>query len=293
MFRQNSKSLWHFNRGERIGVLTLVVAILVLLCFIHFVKISKPNNFDVSSPEIVTLQAEMDSLRCLILEDRKPKIYPFNPNFITDYKAYALGITSIEYDRLVAFRKKGNWINSTSDFKKVTQVPDSILQKISPYFKFPDWVKYPKKSYTKSSFSKKEKYTGKKVDLNQATKEQLREVSGIGEVLSERIIKKRKELNGFSHELQLYSVWGLKTEVVERTLLRFEVKNPKVIDKMNINKVSASDLSTIPGISFGLAKKIWEYVYLREGISDFEELTKIEELTPQKLQLIQLYLLIE
>ena len=100
-------------------------------------------------------------------------------------------------------------------------------------------------------------------------------------------------MGGFSHDLQLHSVWGLKPEVVERALQRFEVKEPKPIVKMNLNTASASDLSTIPGISFDLAKKIWEFVYLREGISDFEELAKIEDLTPQKLQLIQLYLLIE
>ena len=62
---------------------------------------------------------------------------------------------------------------------------------------------------------------------------------------------------------------------------------------MNINHSSASDIATLPGISFALAKDIWEFVHLRNGIEDLDELSKIEGITVQKLQLIKLYLLAE
>ena len=62
---------------------------------------------------------------------------------------------------------------------------------------------------------------------------------------------------------------------------------------MNINKASASDIATIPGISFDLAKQIWEFRIVRERIENFSELEKIEGLSPIKLMLIQLYLQIE
>ncbi|MDC8004485.1 helix-hairpin-helix domain-containing protein [Aureisphaera galaxeae] len=283
---------WHFNRGERLGILSLLFIILLLLGFIYFIPISNKDTFDASSSEIMQRQRELDSLRCLAIEQQKPRRYPFNPNYLSDYKAYTLGITPEQYDRLKSFREQGKWVNSTADFQKVTLVPDSILNEISPYFKFPDWVQRSR-SNKKRTFAERKPFSGTKTDLNSATQEQLQEVYGIGEVFSKRIIAKRKELNGFAHGMQLYDVWGLRPEVIERILERFEVKNPVPIEKMNINRASASDLSTIPGVSFGLAKKIWEFVYVREGISDFEELAKIEELTPQKLQLIQLYLLIE
>jgi DNA uptake protein ComE-like DNA-binding protein len=90
--------------------------------------------------------------------------------------------------------------------------------------------------------------------------------------------------------MQLYEIYGLDYQVVNRVLNEFTVKTPKEIIKMNLNKISASDIATIPGISFELAKRIWEFRILNERIVDFMELKKIEGLTERKLQGIQLYL---
>jgi DNA uptake protein ComE-like DNA-binding protein len=76
-------------------------------------------------------------------------------------------------------------------------------------------------------------------------------------------------------------------------LNEFTVKTPKLIKRMNVNNVRASDLSTIPGISFELAKRIWEYRVLHDSIKSISELKKIEGITERKLELIQLYLSLE
>lgn len=293
----NIKSHFTFNRQQRSGILLLLLLIISLLCFYWFVDFSEENTLDTSSSEIVSMRKELDSLRFVEIENRKPKKYPFNPNFITDYKGYTLGMTNEEIDRLLEYRKEDKWINSAADFKKVTGVSDSLLNELSPYFKFPDWVTNPKprndfKDY-KSEKGFSEKSFNQKNDLNQATEEQLQQVSGIGEALSKRIISYREKLGGFSNDIQLYEVYGLDPTVVQRTLNIFTVKSPKSIAKINVNTASASDISTIPGISFELAKKIWEYRRLHEKVNSVQELEKIEGMTQRKLQLIQLYLSVE
>lgn len=287
------KSHFVFNRSQRNGILLLVLLILSLLGFYHLFEFEKEAVLDISSSEIIAFQNEMDSLRLAEIESRKPKRYPFNPNFITDYKAYTLGMSPTEFDRLKAFRSKDKWVNSTSDFKRVTKVSDSLLADISPFFKFPEWITNPKpkrKSYT-NSFS--EKSYAQKIDLNLASEIQLQEVSGIGPALSKRIVDYREKIGGFANDIQLQSVWGLRPDVIERTLNLFAVKTPVQIVKMNIHEASASDIATIPGVSFDLAKRIWEFVKLREGAVNFQELEKIEGLSTGKLQLIQLYLSVE
>lgn len=291
------KSHFTFNKQQRSGILLLLLFIVLTLCVYWFTDFSEKDTFDVSSPEIVLIQQELDSLRLLAIENRKPKIYPFNPNFITDYKGYTLGMSNEQIDKLLQYRREGEWINSIADFKNVTGVSDSLLNVISPYFKFPEWVTNPKSktAYKNNSSSKgfsEKKYT-EKIDLNKATAEELQKVSGIGNTLSQRIIKYRDKLGGFSSDIQLNNVYGLEPEVVKRTQNLFTVKSPKPIEKINVNTATASDISTIPGVSFNLAKNIWEYRRLREKINSIEELKKIDGMTQRKLQLIQLYLSVE
>lgn len=287
------KSYFIFNKQERSGILFLVLLITGLLSVYYFVDFSKENILDISSPEISAIQKQIDSLRTLEIERRKPKSFPFNPNYITDFKGYTLGMNTEEIDRLKRYRDEGKWINSKSDFKRVTNVSDSLLKKISPYFKFPEWITNPESSKKSNFKNYSEKTFEQKTDLNKATVIQLQKVNGIGDVLSKRIITYRKKLGGYTSDIQLYNVYGLNPQTVSRTLNEFTVKTPKKINTMNLNTVSASDLATIPGISFELAKIIWEYRVLRGGINSFSELENIEKLSIRKLEGIQLYLHIE
>ena len=287
------KSHFVFNRSQRNGILFLIFFISGFLVISYYVDFSEENAMDMDSEEVIAIQRELNSLRTIDIASKKPKIFPFNPNFITDFKGYTLGMSAEEIDRLLVFRKENKWINSVEDFKQVTKVSDSLLNKISPYFKFPDWVNNPKSKtkYVKRGF--KDKTFKQKVDLNIATHEQLEEVNGIGKAFSKRIIDYRNKLGGFTNDIQLYEVYGLNFQVTNSILKEFTVKTPKEIIKMNLNSISASDIATIPSISFDLAKRIWEYRILNEGIKSFSELEHIEGLTKRKLQGIQLYLKLE
>lgn len=292
------KSHFVFNRSQRSGILFLVLLMTILMHVNYFYDFSSPDIIDIYSPEMKGLQKEIDSLRLVEIETRKPKRYPFNPNYMTDFKAYTLGLSPQEFDRLKDFRTKNQWVNSVADFKRVTKVSDVVLAEISPLFKFPEWVNQPKSR--SNGFKQDGRHKGftelpfnKKTDLNLATLSQLEKVSGIGKALSKRIIDYREKLGGFSADVQLYGVWGLHQDVVKRTLHVFTVKTPKTVRPINLHKASASDIATIPGVSFDLAKEIWEFVVLRGRIESVSELEKIEGLSEAKLKLIQLYLSIE
>ena len=289
----NIKSHFIFNRSQRNGILLLLFFVSVVGIINNHIDFSTENQLDTNSEEVLALQKELDSMRIFHRESNQPKVYPFNPNFITDFKGYKLGMSTEEIDRLLDYRKKNKWINSKEDFKKVTKVSDSLLNQISSYFKFPDWVTNSKPRNKNKSQGFKEKKYDQKIDLNLATQQELKKVNGIGDIYSKRIIDYRNQLGAYTNDIQLNDIYGLDYQVINNILNEFTVKTPKEIIKMNLNKVTASDIATIPGISFELAKKIWEYRILNERIYNFSELGKIEGLTERKLQGIQLYLKVE
>ncbi len=286
------KSHFKFSKQNRSGIFLLIVLIAIAQYIYLFVDFSS-NEIDMPSEEALeTYRSEIDSLKKAALQKAAPEIYPFNPNFITDYKGYTLGMSNEEIDKLHQFRKQNKWVNSAKQFQDVTQVSDSLLIKISPYFKFPDWVTNPKpKSYT-NTFSKSNspKTFDQKIDLNLATRLQLQKVYGVGEKLSEGIIRYREKYNGFVSEAELTEVWGLSPEVIERIKEQFTVKTPRIITKLNLNIVSRDQLVTIPHIDYEIANNIIEERTLRDGFTSIDDLTKVEHFPINKIEIIRLYL---
>ena len=288
------KSHFQFSNQQRNGIFLLVAIIVIAQCVYFFVDFSNEDDTVVDEPELELFRKEIDSLRMVELENSKPKIYPFNPNYITDYKGYTLGMTIEEIDRLHRFRESNQWVNSAKQFQEVTKVSDSLLNKISPYFKFPDWVTNPKaKTNTfKNPFSNndKPKTFDQKIDLNKATISQLQKVYGVGEKLSERIVKYRTKYGGFIADVELMEVYGLMPEVVDRIKNDFTVKTPRTIKTYNLNTATRDELVLIKYIDYEIANNIIEERTLREGFESFEELTKIEDFPIKKLEIIKLYL---
>ncbi|MTE26788.1 helix-hairpin-helix domain-containing protein [Winogradskyella sp. ZXX205] len=252
------------------------------------------DNVPVNNKQLETFRKELDSLHVVEIENTKPKIYPFNPNYITDYKGYTLGMTNEEIDRLHQFRETNRWVNSAKEFQNVTKVSDSFLATISPYFKFPDWVTNPKpksNAYSNSFSNNTPKTYTQKIDLNKATASQLQKVYGVGEKLSERIIQYRKKhKGGFLADVELMEVWGLTPEVIERIKNDFTVKTPREITKHNINSATRDELVTIQYIDYEVANNIIEERTLRDGFKSLEELTKVEDFPIKKIEIIKLYL---
>lgn len=288
------RSHFTFSKNQRNGIFILILLIIILQCIGFYMDFSS-EKIDVNKTELLKFQNEIDALRLAKIEERKPKIYAFNPNYITDYKGATLGMTNEEIDRLLAFRKQNNWINSVKQFQEVTKISDSLLEAISPYFKFPDWVTNPlPKSEYKQAYNNKPKTFQQKLDLNKATAEELQNINGIGEVLSERIIKFRNKFpGGFIDSVQLQDVYGLTPEIIERINEGFAVKTPRPIKKIVLNKATVDELVTIQHIDYNLAFNIVEERQLREGYKSFEELKKVKDFPINKIDIIKLYLLLD
>lgn len=284
---KNIKSHFSFNKKQRNGIFFLLLIIVSLQVVFFYVDFSSEEQIKISQKEVAAFQKEMDSLRLIQLEKSKPKIYPFNPNYISDYKGYQLGMSVQEIDKLLAYRAKGLFVNSTRQFQQVTGVNDSLLIAISPYFKFPKWVTSKKVNYKNKA---KPKVAISIKDINTATFEDLQVVNGIGEKLAERIINYRRKLQGYSFNNQLYEVWNLDEQVANRVLEHFQVLELPKIKKLNVNEASFKEVLSIVYIDYELTKKIFNYRDEVAEIQTIEELKKIDGFPLGLFNRIVLYL---
>jgi len=286
------KSYFKFSQGQRAGVFLLFGIIVVLQLVYFFVDVSALSNDSPEKEKWLSVQSQIDSMK---QQKRNyiPKIYPFNPNFISDYKGYKLGMSVLEIDRLLAFRKGNNYVNSPKEFQDVTKVSDSLLNAMAPYFKFPDWVNNKKefaayKKYPNTAFAKKEKTVI--IDINKATQEDLIKIYGIGEAISIRILKLKESLGGFVSMEQMNDVWGLPPEVIENLNSHFKVSELPKLKKIDINNASIKELSQFPYFNYQLAKQIVTFRSMNGDFKNVNDLTKIKGLSIDKANIIALYL---
>jgi len=291
MINNNSivKSVLAYSKTQRIGLILFLLIVALAQGIYYCYDFTIPDQGGPEKKNWMANQGIIDSLK---LEDKniKPTIYPFNPNFITDFKGYKLGMSVEEIDRLLAFRKQNKFVNSAEEFQAVTKVKDSLLDAISPYFKFPDWVKNKKSNFNsvgKNSFPKPEKTLI--LDINRATKEDLMEVYGIGDKISDRILEQKQKLGAFVSMEQMNDIWGLSPEVMEKLKTSFAVKSIPEIKKININNASIKELTQLPFFKYQLAKDIIVYRTMNGDLA-IEDLTKIKGFPVEKIKIIALYL---
>lgn len=288
------KTILNYSKDQQKGILVLFLIIIALQLTYYFIDFNPTNKKSAKEIQWLSLQKEIDSLKAQTTETGY-KIYPYNPNFITDFKGYKLGMTVEQIDKLLAFRKLGKFANSPQEFQEVTGVSDSLLNAMSPYFKFPDWVN--KKNQNKNQdnhqnsnwkvYPKKEAM--KVLDINQATKEDFMKVFGIGDAISDRILIQREVFGGFLSMDQIEEIWGLSPEVIISLNRYFKIQSIPNVKKFNVNNASIKELGQFPYFRYPISKNIVTYRSMN-GDLKIEDLTKIKGFPVDKIKIIALYL---
>jgi DNA uptake protein ComE-like DNA-binding protein len=290
MKKESTYFFQKFSPSQRLGLLLLFTIIIGLQIAYHFLPAKDRVESPEEEQEWLAFQTKIDSFK-VIKTEYKSKIYPYNPNFITDYKGYKFGMTTEQLDRLFAFRKENKYVNSAKEFQQVTKVSDSLLKEMVAYFKFPDWVN-KKTAYASkyTPFPKKDKEVIVVKDINKATAEDLIKIRGIGEGISTRILKERDKFGAFASMEQMQFIWGLSPEVIDYLDQYFRVVDVSGMKKININTATLKELSAFPFFNYTLAREILIYRSMNGKIKDIADLTKIKGISIEKVNAIDLYL---
>jgi DNA uptake protein ComE-like DNA-binding protein len=296
MQEQNNpfKTILHFSKDQKKGILFFFAIIITVQVAYSFTDFTISEKVSKEEQQWLSLQTTIDTLK-LDKKETGYTIYPFNPNFITDFKGYKLGMKTDEIDRLLAFRKLGKFANSAKEFQDVTGISDSLLNVISPYFKFPDWVTNKNKNnYQKNNYKSNWKEYPKKealkvLDINEASKEDLMKIYGIGEAISDRILVQKQSYGAFVSMEQMNDIWGLSPEVIANLNKYFTISAPQNLKKIDINNASIKELGQFPLFKFPISKNIVTYRSMNGNIK-IEDLANIKGFPVDKIKIIALYL---
>ena len=287
------KQYFLFTKQQQIGIFMLFLVMIGLQLFYFLSDFTISENQSPEKEKWLALQPEIDQEK-LVDKNGTPANNLFNPNFISDYKGYKLGMSVEEIDRLMAFRKENKYVNSAEEFQRITRISDSLFNKISPLFKFPDWKQNKnnysakKSDFATKSFPKKEKLAI--LDINEATQEDLMKIYGIGEGLSSRILRQKEILGSFVSMEQMKEIWGLSPEVINELKVYFKVVVPANLKKINVNEASLKELAQFSYFKYGLAKQIVTYRSMNGNFNNIEDLAKIKDFPVEKAKIISLYL---
>tara|TARA_B110000503_G_scaffold136783_3_gene219780 strand:+ start:1357 stop:2229 length:873 start_codon:yes stop_codon:yes gene_type:complete len=287
-----------FSREHRGGIflfLLLLIAFQLSYFFFDFNPIQKQQP---SKAELqwLAMQNEIDSIKHLN-DSLKHVIKPFNPNFITDYKASVLGMSVKEIDRLHKFRSLDKYVNSGKEFQQITKISNELLNTISPHFKFPDWVTESNNlnniQYSKANSNFK-KFPQKKaivpMNINDASKEDIMKIYGIGHKISENIIKEKENFGAFASIEQLKYIWGISPEIYNDIQMYFYIGQNPPLKTIDINNLSINELVKFPYFDYKLARQIVIFRSANDDIKNIDDLTKIKGMPTEKIQIIALYL---
>ena len=224
---------FQLTRNERFGVAGMCIVFVFILLFKY--KDSKievnylPSSLEKEVPKVSDQLAH--NVQSSVKVKPQKIVYPlkdvhlhpfelFNPNEVSSEYWEKIGLQPKMAKRAHLFIQSGSGISRSSDLLQIYGFQKEWIQELEKYLVF-------------------KKLT---IDLNAATASEFQSIRGIGEKLSNRIIRFREKLGGFVSTQQLYQVYGLDSLLIDNTMERFDVVTP--CKRILINSVSLQELES-------------------------------------------------
>lgn len=292
-FRQ-LKDHFHFNQGERRGLVILFALLLIILVVKAFLpQWFKPKEYNLSAFKKSVEQFEakrqafQDSLIALKEEKKNPtktqyslNPFPFDPNTLPEKDWIRMGLSSKQVQVIINYRASGGRFHTANDLSKIYSLSEKESSILVPFVKIkasqtndssilgPTYNQEFKHLINNNDTSLISSFTSIKkvhsssysdslfpIELNSADTLDLQLLKGIGPSYARRIIKYRQMLGGYVNKSQLLEVYGMDSS-------RFSgfsdqvYANKDLADKIKVNFTEINGLIKHPYIDYYLGKSI-------------------------------------
>lgn len=299
-------ALFEMSENERRGFLFLSVFMLLMGAVPFIYQLCRPK----SDEELVKLSTQVEKI--LQEEDTKParllnsqggddkelvKLFRFDPNDLPAARWKALGFSDKQVQVIKNYEAKGGRFRIKSDVAQLYVVSAADYARLAPYIDLPEHVDQPElarsvgetaipenPSLTVRTFNK----STLRIDLGRADTADLRRLSGIGPVLSERIVKFRNALGGFHSVEQVKEVYGISEELFARIEAQLLLTDTS-LNRLLINRLSEAELAKHPYISYKDAQHLVRFREQHGPFRSIEDLKGMHALNAEFLRKIAPY----
>lgn len=265
--------LLYFSRGDARASLFLVFICFSMLVFPSVIVkyLKRPS---LAQPDWkATLIASVERLNNSQEQQDTLRPFPFDPNTVSLDSLLDMNLPPRTARTIIRYREKGGQFRRKADLLKIYGLDSALYIGLEPFIRIsgPSYSSREGKRYARREGRPRQ--ATKVIQINQAGREEWQGLYGIGPVLSQRIVRFRDGLGGFTSVEQLRETYGLADSVFQQ--IRPFLKLEKGVQKIDINRCSVESLAAHPYISWKLARRILSY---RDQHGPFKELDSLKEI---------------
>ncbi len=250
MNRDSWKDYFAFSKRERIAVsilFTIIVVFLILPYFFH-PQFKKPvvdarlqkqllsAEILITNKDISREKGNASELTNTSPNATKPQLnlFYFDPNTLDASGWKMLGIRDKTIQTIINYRNKGGYFKKAGDIRKIYGLKKQEADALIPYINIKASSPITAENINASTGGKehfKSKQAPKTININTATAEEFKSLPGIGDVLSNRIVKFRNSINGFNSIKDIKRTYGLSDSTFQLILPYLMIKDSSTFRK--------------------------------------------------------------
>jgi DNA uptake protein ComE-like DNA-binding protein len=222
-------------------------------------------------------------------------IYPFDPNTISYDEMILFGFDTVISRRITKYRNKNGRFIVKRDLLKIYDFPESFYNDLEDYILLPEEITETRpdhmgKPVMKKNIPESKSIQPRKIDINLADTSQLMILRGIGHILSNRIIKYRDLLGGYSNINQLDDVYGLRGKSLKLLKSVIYIDSLFMPEKIRINFSDWEEMVRHPYINSQLANNLLKLRSDKGYLKNIDQLRDIPYLNDSILRRIEPYI---
>jgi DNA uptake protein ComE-like DNA-binding protein len=287
---------FYLQKSDRRVILALLCIAIVSLVAVFFFIDDHPDEGRLKQVEKPRHVKESKQPKQYIYsqgEQRKPELFPFDPNTADSTQLLRLGLQPWQVVNIYKYRKAGGVYRKPHDFARLYGLTVKQYRQLEPYIRISEDYRPSADYYSKDEVVRERdtvKYPvklqpGEQISLNSADTSQLRKVPGIGSYYARKIVAYRERLGGYCRVEQLLEIENFP----EAAVAYFTVSDHPRLQKLNLNRLSQNELKRHPYINYYQAREIVDYRRLHGRLESLQQLSLLKDFPKEAIERLEPY----